>query len=201
MLHRLGMPIQKWDWYEFDNRCRLVRLGGLQPAPLAPITLGTRHDIFANRLAQIVNTMPSQHLAELNNNPPVTSLVASSQPQTDHLNAEQTNNLTLDPQLEHSDLESTMSRNGSLASQSSWKKTPMQLPTPSPNFPISDVSYQSRAKHLRPHSHTLTFNLRCATRATASSPWDHHLSPGVSTVLMLNPFTNPSKLPTLTLSP
>ncbi|KAG9681980.1 hypothetical protein KCU95_g14601, partial [Aureobasidium melanogenum] len=147
MLHRLGIPIQKWDWYEFDNRCRLVRLGGLQPAPLTPTTLGTRHDIFANRLAQIVKTMPSQHLAELNNNPPVTSSVTTSQPQTDHLNAaQQNNNFMLDPQLEQSDLESIMSRNGSLASQSSWKKTLMQLPAPSPNFPISDMRNEGNAK-------------------------------------------------------
>ncbi|KAH0371609.1 hypothetical protein KCU65_g1715, partial [Aureobasidium melanogenum] len=140
MLHSLGIPIQKWDWYEFDNRCRLVRLGGHQPAPLAPITLGARHGLFTNRLAQIVNTTLPQHLAEQNNNPAVTSSVAPSQSQTDHLNAEQTNNFPLDPQLEQSDLESIMSRNGSLASQSSWKKTPMQLPAPSPNFPVSDVS-------------------------------------------------------------
>lgn len=145
MLGQLGIPIQKWDWDAFDNKCRLGRLSGLQPARLQDTTLGARHDLLAKQPAHIGNTTLSQHLAELNNNSQVTSSVASSQPsQTDHLNAaQQTNNFPselLDPQLKQLDLESIMSRNEVLASKSSWKKTPMQLPAPSPNFPVSDVS-------------------------------------------------------------
>lgn len=148
MLHQLGIPTQKWDWYEFDNRCRLVRLGELQPTPVDQIAFGVRQGLFANRLAQIVNTTLPQHFAEENNNPRITSLVASSQPQTDHLNAGQTNNFPLDPQL---DLLSSISRINDVAQRSippnsSWKKTPMQLPAPSPNFPVSDVSNFSTRK-------------------------------------------------------
>ncbi|KAG9654047.1 hypothetical protein KCU64_g7474, partial [Aureobasidium melanogenum] len=107
--------------------------------------------LVANQPAHIGNTTLSQHLAGLNNNPQVTSSVASSQPpQTDHLNAaQQTNNFPselLDPRLEQMDLESIMSRNEALASKSSWKKTPMQLPAPSPNFPVSDIRDEGKGK-------------------------------------------------------
>ncbi|KAG9668738.1 hypothetical protein KCU99_g7346, partial [Aureobasidium melanogenum] len=151
MLGQLGIPIQKWDWDAFDNKCRLGRLSGLQPARLQDTTLGARHDLLAKQPAHIGNTTLSQHLAELNNNSQVTSSVASSQPsQTDHLNAaQQTNNFPselLDPQLKQLDLESIMSRNEVLASKSSWKKTPMQLPAPSPNFPVSDIRNEDKGK-------------------------------------------------------
>ncbi|KAH0348050.1 hypothetical protein KCU83_g6373, partial [Aureobasidium melanogenum] len=151
MLGQLGIPIQKWDWDAFDNKCRLGRLSGLQPVRLQDTTLGARHNLVANQPAHIGNTTLSQHLAGLNNNPQVTSSVASSQPpQTDHLNAaQQTNNFPselLDPRLEQMDLESIMSRNEALASKSSWKKTPMQLPAPSPNFPVSDIRDEGKGK-------------------------------------------------------
>ncbi|KAG9835652.1 hypothetical protein KCU98_g7093, partial [Aureobasidium melanogenum] len=150
MLGQLGISIQKWDWDAFDNERRLGRLSGLQPARVHQTTLGARHNLVANQPAHNGNTSLSQHLAELNNNSQVTSSIASSQPQTDHLNAaQQTNDFPsepLDPQLEQLDLESIMSRNEALASKSSWKKTSMQLPAPFPNFPLSDIRNEGKAK-------------------------------------------------------
>lgn len=145
MFDNWSAPIAPRQWETLDNKRRLERLSGSQSACVDDVTLDASHSPLANQPAHHGNVTLSQHLAETTNNFQVTSSTITRQPlQTDHLDAAQQGIHSfvdsLDPQLRESDLESIMSRDEAPVCKSAWKKIPMELPAPFPNFPISDVS-------------------------------------------------------------
>lgn len=145
MFDNWGAPIAPREWAILDNNRRLERLSGPQHARVDEFTLGASHNLVENQSVHNENVTLSQHLAGLANNPQAAPSRAQSQPaQNDHLSAaQQGTNFSfdlLDTQLKKTDLEFIMSRNEAPVRKSSWKKTSMQLPAPSPNFPVSDVS-------------------------------------------------------------
>lgn len=205
MFDNWGAPIAPREWEILDNNRRLERLSGPQHARIHEFTLGASHNLVDNQPAHNENVTLSQHLAGLVNNPHAAPSRASSQPaQTDHLSAaQQDTNFSLDlldPQLNKTDLEFIMSRNEAPVRKSSWKKNPMHLPAPFPNFPISDVS-----KLIMREASTTTFtHTDLLSQVRNEGKERQPMGPLLisrSTAPPSKLFTNPSKLLTHTSSP